>query len=205
VVASAAPAAGFVALALARWALLPGLGFWDTGEFQTVGPLLGTAHPTGFPAYVILGWLASILLAPLGEPAFRMNLLSAGLVGAATAVTVILVQQLTGRVWIALATGLVMAAVPIVWNIGTHADVHALHIVLVAVLLVLLVGWEQRVAAIEHGPSGDVADRHRSADRWLLAAAIGYGIGLANLRTLRPYVRDIPPQAVVLQARTNSP
>ena len=55
-------------------ALLPGVAFWDTGEFQTVGPLLGTAHPTGFPTYVLLGWLASVVLQPFGEPAFRMNL-----------------------------------------------------------------------------------------------------------------------------------
>ena len=58
-------------------ALLPGVAFWDTGELQTVGPLLGTAHPTGFPTYVLLGWLASVVLQPFGDPAFRMNLLSA--------------------------------------------------------------------------------------------------------------------------------
>ena len=70
-------AVGVVAFVLARLALLPGVAFWDTGEFQTVGPILGTAHPTGFPTYVLLGWLASVVLQPFGEPAFRMNLLSA--------------------------------------------------------------------------------------------------------------------------------
>ena len=35
---------------------MPGVGFWDTGEFQTVLPILGTAHPTGYPTYVLLGW-----------------------------------------------------------------------------------------------------------------------------------------------------
>ena len=44
--------AAFVTLALAWPTLLPGLGLWDTAEFQTVGPLLGTAHPTGYPTYV---------------------------------------------------------------------------------------------------------------------------------------------------------
>ena len=35
---------------VAAWiALLPGLAFWDTGELQAVAPLMGTAHPTGFP------------------------------------------------------------------------------------------------------------------------------------------------------------
>ena len=55
---------------------MPDVGYWDTGEFQTVLPILGTAHPTGYPTYVLLGFVANILLAPLGEPAFRMNVLS---------------------------------------------------------------------------------------------------------------------------------
>ena len=63
---------------VACWAaLLQGVAFWDTAELQAVGPLMGTAHPTGFPTYVLLGWLASVVLQPLGEPAFRMNVLSA--------------------------------------------------------------------------------------------------------------------------------
>jgi len=78
---------GLVALAAAWVALLPGLAFWDTGELQAVAPLMGTAHPTGFPTYVLLGWLASILLQPFGEPAFRMNLFSAICLSLAAGVT----------------------------------------------------------------------------------------------------------------------
>ena len=62
----AAPAlVGMLAFALARSTLLPGQGLWDTGEFQVVAPVLGTAHPTGYPSYVLLGgsrtscWLRS--------------------------------------------------------------------------------------------------------------------------------------------------
>ena len=58
---------------------------------------MGTAHPTGFPTYVLLGWLASVVLQPFGEPAFRMNLLSALCVAVAAGVTVDLVRALTGR------------------------------------------------------------------------------------------------------------
>ena len=48
-----------LALVVYRATMLPGVGAWDTAENQTVPPLLGTMHPTGFPAYVILGWLAT--------------------------------------------------------------------------------------------------------------------------------------------------
>ena len=121
---------------------MPGVGFWDTAEFQTIPPILGTAHPTGYPTYVILGWLASIVLAPFGEPAFRMNLLSAILVGVAAGITVDLVRLLTGSRIVGVAAGLGLAATPIVWFIGTHADPHALHLALFAGILWLLVRWE---------------------------------------------------------------
>ena len=50
---------GLLASALWLWRLMPGVGFWDTAEFQMVLPVMGTAHPTGYPTYVLLGWLAS--------------------------------------------------------------------------------------------------------------------------------------------------
>ena len=166
--------AGVVAFWLAFRTLLPGLYLWDTGELQTVGPVLGTGHPTGFPAWIMLGWLASILLQPFGDPAFRMNLLSAILGAAAAGTTVLLVIRLTDRRWIGLGAGLLLATLPIAWQIATRADVHALHLALVAILLGLLVDWERRRA------SADRDGREHRADRSLVAGALVFGIALAN-------------------------
>lgn len=69
-------AVGLTALVVYRLTMLQGVGAWDTAEAQTVPPILGTMHPTGFPAYVVLGFVATRVLAPLGSPAFAMNLLS---------------------------------------------------------------------------------------------------------------------------------
>ena len=160
---------GVIAFAIARSTLLPGLGLWDTGEFQTVAPVLGTAHPTGYPSYVLLGWIANALLAPFGEPALRMNLLSAITLGAAAALTVVLVRALTGRTLVAAAAGLLLALTPIPWRVGSFADPHMLHLALVAAILVLLVGWESRTR-----------DGRPDADRWLVAAAAVYGVALGN-------------------------
>ncbi len=49
--------------------------YWDTGEMQTVPWILGIAHPTGFPAFVLGGFLFSHLV-PIGSVAFRMSLFS---------------------------------------------------------------------------------------------------------------------------------
>jgi hypothetical protein len=166
---AAASVAALVTFLLARSTLLPGLGFWDTAEAQVVPPVLGTFHPTGFPAYVLLGWLASVVLQPFGDAAFRMNLLSAILAAGSAALTVVLVRQLTGHTILGLAVGLVLGAAPVVWRLATHADAHMLHLLLVALLVILLAGWERRTRARDPG-----------SDRWLVAAAIVYGVSLAN-------------------------
>ena len=152
-----------VTFALTRPTLMPGVAFLDTGEFQTVGPLLGTAHSTGYPSYVILGWIASVLLQPFGEPAFRMNLLAALLAAVTAGLCAVLVEQLTRRPLLAAAAGLIFGALPAAWQLATHADPHGLHVALVALLFVLLVAWEDR-----------------RGDRWLVAATVVFGIAVGN-------------------------
>jgi len=82
-VAFAAAAVVLLALGIYLRTMLPSTGFWDTGEAQTVPPTLSIFHPTGFPTYEILGWLWTRL--PIGEVAWRMNLLSAVCMAAAAA------------------------------------------------------------------------------------------------------------------------
>jgi hypothetical protein len=171
--------------------LAPGVLSWDTAEFQTVGPVLGTAHPTGYPAYVILGFIASHLL-PFGDPAYRMNLLQAIMAAGAVAGVVALVQFLTGMRWVALATGLLLLIMPtwspatvsfpdgtsltsspLFWRVSTHADPHLFHVALVALIFLLLLVWERRRTDAD-------LERRRHADRWLVAAAGVFGVAVAN-------------------------
>jgi transmembrane protein TMEM260 (protein O-mannosyltransferase) len=177
--AVAAVGVGLIALALCLWRVMPSFGFWDTAEFQTVLPVMGTAHPTGYPTYVLIGWLASVLLTPLGEPAFRVNVLSAILVAIGAGVTVDLARRLTGSLVLGVATGLGVALTPIVWAIGTHADPHALHFTLVAIIVWLLVRWEhaRRGSPTDAETRPEPRDR---ADRWLVAAAVVTGISTGN-------------------------
>ncbi len=172
--------------------LAPGVLSWDTAEFQAVGPLLGTAHPTGYPSYVILGWLASIVLQPFGEPAFRMNLLQGLLAAMAAGGAAAVVQVLTGRRMIALATGLMLVVMPfasgasvvlpvagpvtagpLFMQLATHADPHMFHVALTALLFVALLVWDIR----RHSHDQQTL---RHADRWLVAAACIYGVAVAN-------------------------
>jgi hypothetical protein len=143
--------------------VMPGVGFWDTGEFQTVLPILGTAHPTGYPTYVLLGFLGSILLAPIGEPAFRVNVLSLLAVAVASGATVALVRRLTGSTIVGVAVGLGLATTPLVWTYAMGADPHPIHLAFVALLLLALVTWE-----------------HTRTDRWLVVSAVLFGLAAGN-------------------------
>ncbi|HUG48204.1 MAG TPA: DUF2723 domain-containing protein [Candidatus Limnocylindria bacterium] len=158
----------FPLLALYARTMLPGLGFWDTAEFQTVGTVLGIAHPTGYPSYTLLAWLASVLLQPFGEPALRANLLSGLLAGGGAALVAATVTLLVRRAAIGVAAGLALGLSGPAWSIGLRADAHALHLALVALVLLLLVGWQQ-------------SERDsRLADSLLLAAAVVFGVSLGN-------------------------
>jgi transmembrane protein TMEM260 (protein O-mannosyltransferase) len=151
--------------------LMPDVAFWDTGEFQTVLPLMGTAHPTGYPTYVLLGWLGNILLTPIGAPAFRVTALSLIAVAVAAAATVALVRRLTGSQILGVAGGIGLATTQLVWINATRADPHALHLTFVALLLLALVRWAD-------GPA-DGLDR-RSTDRRLAVAAVVLGLAVGN-------------------------
>ena len=160
---------GVIGFLAARAALQPGVAFWDTAELQAVAPLMGTAHPTGFPTYVLLGWLASVVFAPLGEPAFRMNLLAAVCLGVAAGVTTDLVRSLTRSTAMGVLAGIGTALTPMVWRVSTHAEAHALHLALLAILLRLLVAWEDRRA-----------NESATADRWLVGATVVFALAVGN-------------------------
>lgn len=149
--------------------LMPDVGTWDTAEFQSVGPVLGIAHPTGYPTYTLLAWLASVVLQPFGNEAYRVNLLSTILMAAAAALLAIRVVQATRRWPLGVLGGIVFAVTPLAWRLSTRADAHALHVFLALLVLVLLAGWQ--------------SGRDRGSARagwWLVAAACVFGLSLGN-------------------------
>jgi hypothetical protein len=180
VAAIAAVGVGLLALTVCLWRLMPGLGFWDTAEFQMVLPVMGTAHPTGYPTYVLIGWLASVLLQPIGEASLRTNVLSAILVAIGAGFSVDLARRVSGSLLLGVVAGVGTLLTPIVWAVGTHADPHALHFAFLAIILWLLVRWEdaRRGSPVDAAvvPAADA----RHADRLLLAAAVIVGLSVGN-------------------------
>ena len=169
-VAFAAAAVVLLALGIYLRTMLPSTGFWDTGEAQTVPPTLSIFHPTGFPTYEVLGWLWTRL--PIGEVAWRMNLLSAVSVAAAAGFVTLIAGHLiaersgTLRGGAAGIAGAAFAFASEPWENATRADVHAVNVLFVAIVVWLLFTWR----AAERAGS-------RRAGGWLVAAAAAFGIG----------------------------
>jgi hypothetical protein len=162
-----------LALGIYLRTMLPSVAFWDTGEAQTAPYTLSIFHPTGFPTYTLVGWLWSHL--PIGEVAWRMNLLSGVCLAAAAALVVLIAGQLAverHRWTVAGAAaigGLAFAFASEPWRNALRADVHALHILLVALLVWLMVCWR----------SAEEAGSPR-AGGWPMAAALVFGLGMGN-------------------------
>jgi hypothetical protein len=127
--------------------LMPGVAFGDWGEMQTVPYVLGVAHPTGYPTYVLLAAVAELI--PIGSVAFRANVLSAGLVATALATVTAIAIRLDVRPIVAVAVGLALGAVGTVWAAATVAEVNPLHLALIALLLHRALVWEKRLRPLD--------------------------------------------------------
>ena len=73
--------------------LHPGVGpYLDSIQYQIVTLVMGVSHPPGYPLFTWIG-AAFVHLLPFGNPAFRLNLLSA----VTSVVTVVLIQRVNYR------------------------------------------------------------------------------------------------------------
>ena len=171
------PAIGVAGAALAVYVatLAPGLTFEhngaDGGDLITAARTLGVPHPSGYPTYTLLAWLASQL--PVGTIAYRANLLSAVCASLAAGLTCLSAQiVLAGsrhRLAVSAATGLTFAFSSLLWSQAVIAEVYALLALFAALLLWLVLSWRQ-------SPEGDLRDGD-DVRLWLAGLVLGMGLG----------------------------
>lgn len=149
----------------------------DSGDLLAASATLGIAHPTGYPLFVLLGRLASLL--PLGSVAFRINLVAA-LAGAASVYFLArFVLELASEdrdsasvagaresglpALVAAGAALLYALSRGAWSQSVLAEVYTLNVAFLGAILWALARFERR---------HDV--------RWLALAAFLWGVGLTN-------------------------
>jgi len=139
----------------------------DSGDLVTAAYTLGIAHPPGYPLYVLLGKLFTFL--PVGEVAYRVNLMSALFAATSVALvyfTVLLLQpktsDLLNNMIIAAASALLLAFSPTFWSQAIIAEVYSLNAFLAALMVYLVTLY-----------------RSTGKDRqlWIVSLALGLSLG----------------------------
>ena len=164
------------------------VGQADTFEFQVVAPQLGIAHPTGYPLYLLLGKLFTLL--PLGSVAWRLNLGTAVLATLALIFFFQLLWELWGMPETAVLGAAVMGLTVTLWSQAIAAEVYALHGLMVCVALWLMV----RIGARQVAPSSPPRSLRPLRLSLLFLAAV-IGLGLTNHLTT---VFLLPPAALTV-------
>ncbi len=170
---------GLLAFVLYLRTVAPGLLGSDSGEFQFAAWLGGFAHPTGYPLYLMLGWLWTHLK-PFGDPAWRMNAFSALWAGVAVGLVYLVAARILRAIQpadraapppvirlTALFAALTFAVTPTFWSQAVIAEVYTLHAAFVSAVLLAVLIWAER-----------------RSWRWLNLAALTYGLSLTHHRTM---------------------
>lgn len=113
--------------------LSPGLSGGDAGELTLAAHHVAVAHPPGYPAFVLLGHVASWL--PVGPLSVRLNLFSALCGAGAAAFLAAAILRLTRSAAAALFAAGLFALAPLSWTWSTRTEVFALADLLAAALL----------------------------------------------------------------------
>ena len=158
--------AGF-ALVLYLRTLAPGVlhydrpAMLDSAMFQAQLATLGITHPTGYPTYTMLGHLFTYL--PVGDEAYRVNLLSAVAGAAAVALLFLAGLRLSGSIIASAVGALAFAVGDTFWSQAVIAEVYTLNAVFACLILLVLLLW-----------------RDTRRDRYLLAAAFLMGLSMTH-------------------------
>ncbi len=189
-----AAAAALIALGLYLRTLHPGVGpSLDSMELQIAVLVDGVIHPPGSPQYLLLGRLAMALL-PGPNAAFRLNLFSALAGAAAVGVTLLLAYRLAwrrGHETAALAASafaaLSLSIAPRLWYQSSIAELYALNALYVALVLYLLVAWNQsrRPAAFWAAAAVTALSLGHHASMILLLPACLYAVWATDRGLLR--------------------
>ncbi|MEM7114941.1 MAG: DUF2723 domain-containing protein [Chloroflexota bacterium] len=142
------------------------VGRADTFEFQVVAPQLGIVHPTGYPLYLLLGKLFTLL--PVSSVAWRLNFGTMVYGLSALSILYLLGLKLSKRPIPSLLAAIAVGLTPTFWSQAIEAEVYTLHglIVMIALWQIITI-YGLRIA-------------HYELHQRVLWLAATIGLGLTN-------------------------
>jgi hypothetical protein len=176
------------------------VGFWDTGDLQTVAWIAGIPYPTGFPGYVIVGWVWTHAV-PFASVAARLNALSAVAVASGAATVAALALLLDAAAVVAVLGGFTFAFAHTVWARATYADVHPLGFAVAFAAVALGARWALRGDARALGIGTVLAGAAVAIDNTTVLILLGGVVAaLARRWPARVVVRSLALAALVVAA-----
>ena len=136
----------------------------DSGEFILAAYDLGILHPSGYPIYSIIGKVFSSI--PLGEVAWRVNMMSAFFGALACALLYVFSQNTINSKFkrpIGITMALLLGFAATVWEQALIAEVYTLNLFFTILGLLFISFWVKT-----------------KKNYWLYLFAFGYGLGLTN-------------------------
>jgi hypothetical protein len=133
--------AGLGALALYIRTLAPSLLWGDSAEFQTLSYTLGMTHPSGYMTYILIGKLFTLV--PIGNIAWRVNLMSAFFGALAVAQVYLIGRLLNIRRTAALASVSMLALTEGFWWRALIAESYATAAGFITSIWLLVLLWER--------------------------------------------------------------
>lgn len=132
---------GITALALYIRTLAPSLLWGDSAEFQTLSYTLGMTHPSGYMTQIMFGKLFTYL--PVGNVAYRVNLMSAFFGALTVGETYLIVRLLGGWRVAGLGASLLLALTPGFWWRALIAESYAPAAGMLATVWLLVLLWRR--------------------------------------------------------------
>ncbi|HKC25635.1 MAG TPA: DUF2723 domain-containing protein [Thermoanaerobaculia bacterium] len=159
----------------------------DSGELVTAVYTLGIPHPSGYPLYVMLGKLWTLLV-PLGSIAYRMSLFSAACGAAACGVLTLVAFETGAGAAASVLGGFLLAFAPSFWAEANVQRVYTLNALFVALATLFAVRWW-----------------NRRTTRLLALAFFFCGLGATNHTFMGVYAAALALFAALTDRRARSP
>ena len=115
--------------------LCPSLWWMDSGEFVFHSIVLGVPHPTGYPLYIQVGKLLTLI--PWIEAPFAVNLFSAIMASLTVVLLYKIILSLTGGILVSVSAALLFAFSFTFWSQAEIAEVYTLHTFFLTLLIYL--------------------------------------------------------------------
>ena len=142
-----------LSLAVYTRTLAPGLLYGDSAELQTLSALPGMTHPTGYPVYILIGWVFGHL--PFGDVAYNVNLMSTFFAAVTIGLLYLAGVVLIRRRRLPAVGAVAFAASYTFWSQAIIAELYAIAAAFIVAILLLLLCWHNdrnpRLLLVEPG------------------------------------------------------